>query len=56
MDNTYKLLDEKTVGLKGVTQPTQFNQSLGGVGRNMAEALLRLNAGHSKVQVSLDFH
>ena len=31
LDNTYKLLDEKTVGLKGVTQPTQFNQSLGGV-------------------------
>ena len=52
LDNTYKLVDEKTVGLKGVTQPALFNQSLGGVGRNMAEALLRFNIKDSPVQVS----
>ena len=41
LDNIYKLEDEKTIHLKGVTQPTTFHQSLGGVGRNMAEALIR---------------
>jgi pseudouridine-5'-phosphate glycosidase/pseudouridine kinase len=40
LDNIYKLEDEKTIHLKGVTQPTTFHQSLGGVGRNMAEALI----------------
>ena len=41
LDNCYKLIDEKTIGLKGVTQPCEFYQALGGVGRNMAEALNR---------------
>ncbi len=44
LDNTYKLTDEKTLHLKGVTQPVRASSCLGGVARNMAEALIRLGA------------
>jgi len=40
LDNIYELTDEKTLHLKGVTQPSKFTQVLGGVGRNMTEALM----------------
>ena len=39
LDTYNKLLDEKTIGIKGVTQPSEFYQVLGGVGFNMANAL-----------------
>lgn len=44
LDSTYKLTDEKTLHLKGVTQPVRASSCLGGVARNMAEALIRLGA------------
>jgi pseudouridine-5'-phosphate glycosidase/pseudouridine kinase len=40
LDNIYELTDEKTLHIKGVTQPSKFTQVLGGVGRNMTEALI----------------
>lgn len=39
LDTYNKLKDEKTLGIKGVTQPSEFYQVLGGVGFNMANAL-----------------
>ena len=39
LDTYNKLTDEKTLGIKGVTQPSEFYQVLGGVGFNMANAL-----------------
>ena len=47
LDSTFKLLDEKTIHLKGVTQPCLASNSLGGVARNMAEALIRLGGKDS---------
>jgi len=47
LDSTYKLTDEKTLHLKGVTQPVRASSCLGGVARNMAEALIRLGAHNS---------
>lgn len=44
LDSTYKLTDEKTIHLKGVTQPVVASSCMGGVARNMAEALIRLGA------------
>jgi pseudouridine kinase len=38
----YKFKETKVAGVRGVTQPSEFHQALGGVGRNMAEALVRL--------------
>lgn len=39
LDTYNKLKDEKTLRIKGVTQPSEFYQVLGGVGFNMANAL-----------------
>ena len=39
LDTYNKLIDEKTLNIKGVTQPAEFYQVLGGVGFNMANAL-----------------
>lgn len=47
LDSAYKLTDEKTIHLKGVTQPVLASSCLGGVARNMAEALIRLGASNS---------
>jgi pseudouridine-5'-phosphate glycosidase/pseudouridine kinase len=47
LDSTYKLTDEKTIHLKGVTQPVLASSCLGGVARNMAEALIKLGAKDS---------
>lgn len=47
LDSTYKLTDEKTLHLKGVTQPVVASSCLGGVARNMAEGLIRLGADRS---------
>ena len=47
LDSTYKLTDEKTLHLKGVTQPVRASSCLGGVARNMAEALIRLGASET---------
>ena len=41
IDFAFKLIDDKTMKLKGVTQPCAFNSCLGGVARNMAESLIR---------------
>ncbi len=42
LDYIFKLVDESTISLKGVTQPCEFTTTLGGVARNMSEALFRL--------------
>lgn len=47
LDLSYKLEDEITLSMTGVTQPGEFSQVLGGVGRNMAEALMRLGISNS---------
>ena len=47
LDYVYKLTDESTITLKGVTQPCDFTTSLGGVARNMTEALYRLGLTNS---------
>jgi uncharacterized protein YunC (DUF1805 family) len=39
LDTYNKLKDETTLKIKGVTQPSEFYQVLGGVGFNMANAL-----------------
>jgi sugar/nucleoside kinase (ribokinase family) len=41
IDLAFKLIDDKTLKLKGVTQPCVFNTCLGGVARNMAESLMK---------------
>lgn len=53
LDYIYKLTDETTLGLKGVTQPCEFTASLGGVGRNMSEALFRLGLKESILMSAL---
>lgn len=50
VDFTYKMKDSKTIGVKGVTQPCIFNSCLGGVARNMSEALIR--SGHNSVLIT----
>ncbi|CAF0705628.1 unnamed protein product [Brachionus calyciflorus] len=47
LDLSFKLTDESTLSINGVTQPAEFSQVLGGVGRNMAEALKKLGIDNS---------
>ena len=47
LDYTFKLTDEKTINIKGVTQPCEFAPTMGGVARNMSEALFRLGIKNS---------
>lgn len=47
LDYIFKLVDESTINLKGVTQPCEFTTTLGGVARNMSEALFRLGMKNS---------
>lgn len=42
LDTCYRLTDETSLHIEGVTQPAHFSQTPGGVGRNMCEALVRL--------------
>lgn len=42
LDMSYRLTDEKTLNVVGVTQPAVYSQTPGGVGRNMTEALVKL--------------
>ncbi len=51
LDHVYKLTDESTINLKGVTQPCDFTTSLGGVARNMSEALFRLGIKNSILNI-----
>lgn len=53
LDSTYKLTDEETIHMKGVTQPVVASSCMGGVARNMAEALLRLGAHRSTLLSSI---
>jgi sugar/nucleoside kinase (ribokinase family) len=46
-DNTYKQKDDQLTNIKGVTQPSKFKQTLGGVARNMTESLIRLGISQS---------
>ncbi len=49
LDLTFKLSDTRTLSMPGVTQPGRFEYTLGGVGRNMSEALHRLGLAHTKL-------
>lgn len=49
LDLTFKILCDKTLHMSGVTQPGQFNYNLGGVGRNMSEALIKLGVRNTKL-------
>lgn len=42
LDSCYRLADETSLHVEGVTQPAELSQTPGGVGRNMSEALVRL--------------
>lgn len=53
LDSTYKLTDEKTIHMKGVTQPVVASSCMGGVARNMAEALIRLGAHRTTLLSSI---
>jgi sugar/nucleoside kinase (ribokinase family) len=49
LDLTFKLSDTQTLNMPGVTQPGRFEYTLGGVARNMSEALLRLGITQTKL-------
>jgi pseudouridine-5'-phosphate glycosidase/pseudouridine kinase len=49
LDSAYKLKDEKTLTTKGVTQPCEFSQYMGGVARNMSESLLHLGIARTNL-------
>lgn len=49
LDLSFKLTDESTLSIHGVTQPVKFTQVLGGVGRNMAEALKKMGIKNSLI-------
>ncbi|RMZ93255.1 pseudouridine-metabolizing bifunctional -like [Brachionus plicatilis] len=49
LDLSFKLSDESTLSIHGVTQPAMFSQVLGGVGRNMAEALTKMGIHNSLI-------
>jgi sugar/nucleoside kinase (ribokinase family) len=53
VDSTCKLTDEDTLHLQGVTQPVHASSCMGGVARNMAEALIRLGATNATLLSSL---